>query len=166
MAVAADGIVEFLVANVDTIDASLLRSDAASYLAVLESLDDEVETILDAVPECCRVLVTNHQVFAYFADRYGFEVAGTVVPTGSSSDGVSGRRLAELAELLEREGVSVVFADSSSSAELADTLADEVGGVAVVDLFSESLGEENSGGATYVDMVRTNAQLIADSLSS
>jgi zinc/manganese transport system substrate-binding protein len=53
-----------------------------------------------------------------------------------------------------------------SSHELADTLADEVGGVAVVELFSESLGDTGSGGATYLEMIRTNAERIADALAA
>ena len=57
-----------------------------------------------------------------------------------------------------------VFTASSSSDELARTLADEVGDVEVVELFSEALGEPGSGGETYLDMVRTNASRIAEAL--
>ena len=57
-----------------------------------------------------------------------------------------------------------IFADTSSSDELAQTLASEVGDVDVIELFSESLGDEDSEGATYIDMVRTNADRIAAAL--
>ena len=112
MAVAVSEIADFLIANLDTIDAQKLRAETAKYIAVLNSLDVEVEVTLAAVPEPRRVLVTNHQVFGYFADRYDFEVIGTVVPVGSTDDGVSGRRLVGLTELLEREGVSVILPTS------------------------------------------------------
>jgi len=165
MALAADGIVAFLIANVDGVDATALETNAASYVAALESLDAEVETLLSAIPSDRRVLVTNHEVFGYFADRYGFEVAGTIIPSGSTADGADARALAELAELIEHEGVPAIFADASSSSELASTLADEVGDIGVVELFSESLGSDDSDGATYLDMVRTNAERIADALT-
>lgn len=166
MAQVVDGIADFLAANVDGVDQSALQASAAQYIDELLRLDDDVEALLAAIPESRRVLVTNHEVFSYFADRYDFEVADTVIPSGSSTDGVSGQRLAELADLLEREAVSVVFADTSSSDVLAQTLAREVGDVEVVTLFSESLGGEDSGGATYVEMVRTNAMRIAEALAS
>ena len=112
------------------------------------------------------VLVTNHEVFGYFADRYGFEVAATVIPSGSTMDGTSAGELADLADLLIDEGVSVVFSDTSASDQLAQTLADEVGSVAVVALFTESLGDADSDGASYIDMVRSNAERIAAALAS
>jgi zinc/manganese transport system substrate-binding protein len=166
MALAADRIVAFLIANVDGVDATALQTNAASYIAQLESVDAEVETILLAIPSDRRVLVTNHEVFGYFADRYGFEVAGTIIPGGSTADGSNAQALAELAELIEHEGVPAIFADTSSSGELAVTLAGEVDDIGVVELFSESLGSDGSDGATYLDMIRSNAKRIANALSS
>ena len=166
MASVVDAIAEFLIANVAGIDADAIQTAAAAYHDELEALDKEVADLVDTVPEASRVLVTNHEVFGYFAERYGFEVAGAVIPSGSTADGASAGALAELAELLEDEGVTAIFADTSSSDELAQTLADEVGEVDVVELYSESLGEAGSDGATYVDMVRTNAERIVSALAS
>ena len=166
MAVAVDGIAAFLIANVDGIDQEAVRAASEAYHADLEALDGEVEAMLSAVPPEVRVLVTNHEVFGYFADRYGFEVAATVIPSGSTMDGTSAGELADLADLLIDEGVSVVFSDTSASDQLAQTLADEVGSVAVVALFTESLGDADSDGASYIDMVRSNAERIAAALAS
>jgi len=195
MALAADAIAEFLVAEAGGIDVEGLEANAAAYVAELEAADAAAMATLESVPEAQRTLVTNHEVFGYFADRYGFEVVGTVIPSGTTVDGASAQELAELAELIEREGVPAIFADTSSSAELANTLAAEVagvtngdvdgggvdggdvdeggvdgggvdgGGVEVVQLFSESLGPADSGGETYIEMVATNAERIADALA-
>ena len=165
VALAADGLVDFLSANVEGVDADTLAANAESYIGELEALDAEVEALVDGIPEDQRVLITNHEVFGYFADNYGFEVAGTIIPSGSTNDGASGQDLAELAELIEFEGVAAIFAETSSPDALATTLADEVGDVDVVTLFSESLGDADSDGATYIAMVRTNAERIAEALS-
>ena len=165
MALAADAIAEFLVANVDGVDADALRASAATYVAELEALDADVAAILDALNDEQKVLVTNHEVFGYFADRYGFEVVGTVIPSGTTADGASAQDLAALADLIEAEGVAAIFADTSSSDELTQTLASEVGEVAVVELFSESLGDADSDGATYLAMVRANAERISGALA-
>ncbi|MEM9465499.1 MAG: metal ABC transporter substrate-binding protein [Actinomycetota bacterium] len=167
MALAVDGIAEFLVANVDGIDADAVTAAAEEYHEELEALDAEVQALVDGIPAESRVLITNHAVFGYFADNYGFEVAGAVIPSGSTQDSTSAAQLVELAELIEAEGVAAIFSDTSASDELIQTLADEVGGtVQVVPLFTESLGDSDSEGATYVDMVRTNATRIAEALAS
>ena len=166
MALAVDGMADFLIDTVDGIDAEALRASADAYIDELEALDADVESALASIADERRILITNHEVFGYFADRYDFEVVGTVIPSGSTADGADAGALAELAELIEAEGVPAIFADTSSSNELADTLAAEVGGdVAVVELFTESLGEAESGGATYLEMVRTNAERIAAALA-
>jgi len=165
MAVAAEGILEALIAEVPELDTERVRRRAGAYVDELLALDREVEDLLAAVPERRRVLVTNHQVFGYFADRYGFEVVGAVIPSGSTGEGASAGGLAALIEEIRHERVPAIFADTSSPADLARTLGEDVGDVEVVELFSESLGDEDSGGGTYLDMVRTNAERIADALA-
>ena len=165
MALAADAIAEFLIANVDGVDADAVRASADAYVGELEGLDSEVVDTLAVIDAERRVLVTNHDAFGYFADRYEFEVVGTVIPSGSTTDGTSAQQLAELAEVIEHEGVPAIFAETTVSDELAQTLAAEVGDIAVVDLFTGSLGEPGSGADTYVAMVRTNAQRIVDALA-
>lgn len=163
MVVAVEGIADFLAEEVDGIDVEGLRTATDAYVAELEALDGEVAALLADIADEDRVLVTNHEVFGYFADRYGFVLLGAVIPTGTT-DGGSAADLARLAGIVRDAGVPAIFADTSSPDRLAQTLAAEVGDVEVVELFSESLGAEGSGGETYIDMVRTNAQRIADAL--
>ena len=166
MATAAEGIADFLIETVDGIDAEAIQANADAYIGELEALDAEVAEMVAGLTDDQRVLVTNHEVFGYFADNYGFEVVGTVIPSGSTADGASAADLVELVEEIEHEGVPAIFAETSSSDELAQTLADEVGDIAVIELFSESLGDADSDGATYIDMVRSNATNIVDALAS
>lgn len=164
MADAVDGIVAFLGTEVDGLDQALLATAAENYQTELAALDAEVQSLIDAIPSAQRILITNHEVFGYFAEHYGFEVVGAVIPAGSTVEGSSAGELAELAELIEAEGVPAIFADASASSDLAQTLADEVGDIEVVELYSESLGEADTDGATYLDMVRTNASRISAAL--
>lgn len=166
MATAAEGVGAFLAENVEGVDADALDESVSAYVAELEDLDAEVEELLSAIDEDRRVLVTNHDVLGYFADRYGFEVVGTVIPSGATGDGASAGDLQDLAALVADEGVPAIFVDSSAPGGLAETIADEVDGdIAVVTLFTESLGETDSEAETYVDMVRINAERIADALA-
>jgi zinc/manganese transport system substrate-binding protein len=153
-------------AAVEGIDAAALEAQAAAYVAELEALDTEIEAALAAIPAEDRVLVTNHEVFGYFADRYGFEVVGAVVPSLTTSAETSVRELEDLAAIITAEGIPAIFAETTQSTDLAEALAGEVGGeVAIVELFTESLGEPGSGAETYIDLMRTNAELIVAALT-
>ncbi len=165
MAGAVEGISDFLAQNVADIDESTLRSNTESYVARLHDLDRDITTQFETLSADQRILVTNHDVFAYFADRYDLDIVGTVIPSGTTVDAASAQTLAELAETIESTGVRAIFADTSSSTDIASTLADEVGGIEVIELFSESLGAPDSDGATYIEMVRSNASRIADALA-
>ena len=164
MAQVSEALADFLVANFPAVDESSLTSTANSYQQELEDLDAEVEEILSAIPSNARSLVTNHSVFAYFADRYDFEILGSIIPSSSTLSSASAQQLASLAEELRSEQVTAIFADASSSDALAQTLAGEVDGVQVINLYTESLGEPGSDGADYISMVRFNAQEIVRGL--
>ena len=161
---AARGILAEVFEVVPGLDTPEVRERADAYLARLDDLDAEVRATLAGVDDDRRVLVTNHESLRYFADRYDFRVVGAVIPSTSTGDTSSARDLEELAEVVRTEGVPAIFADTSSPTRLADALADEVGGVEVVLLYTESLGEPGSGADTYEGMIRTNAERIADAL--
>jgi zinc/manganese transport system substrate-binding protein len=165
MATAARAMADFLVDEAPALDTPTFASQARATIDELHALDGEVERTLAAVPPDRRTLVTNHEVFGYFADRYGFEVAGAVIPAGTTQAEPSAAQLDELAQTIEEHHVPAIFVETSSPSRLADALADEVGDVEVVGLFSESLGEEGSGAETYPEMMRTNAGRIADALA-
>ena len=163
------GVVEGLgtrLAAVDGIDTGALAGRVDDAVAELMALDAELTETLGAISPAERVLVTNHEVLGYFADRYGFDVLGAVIPSTTTGAQASAGDLEQLAATIREAGVGTIFAETTQSADLAEALADEVGAeVQVVELFTESLGEPGSGADTYVAMMRANAQLIADGLS-
>jgi zinc/manganese transport system substrate-binding protein len=153
-------------ADVDGVDPAAVDEGAAAYRAELASLHAEVEAMLAPIPEDHRVLVTNHEVLGYFADRYGFEVIGAVVPSLSTSAAPSAADVDELADLVGERDVPAIFAETTQPTTLAEALAEAVGrDVEVVELFSESLGEPGSGAETYLGLVRLDAERIAAALA-
>jgi zinc/manganese transport system substrate-binding protein len=156
-----------LAGTIEGIDGEAAAAAADAYAAELDDLDASIEEILAPVPAEDRVLVTDHEVFGYFAERYGFEVVGAVVPSISPDAQPSAADVTALAALIEQEGVPAIFSATTSSSQLAEALAGEVGhGVEVVDLFTESLGDPGSGADTYVGMLTTDAHRIADALET
>lgn len=164
MSDAVRGLLAFLSEEVEGIDMATVNRQGSAYLEALEKLDEDVRETLASIPETRRIIVTNHDVLADFAERYDLEVVGTVLPSTSTSGSTSAQRLAELADLLKDRGVPAVFTDVSSSDRLAKTLAAEVPDVEVVALHTESLGKADDVD-TYLEMIRSNADRIAKALA-
>jgi zinc/manganese transport system substrate-binding protein len=139
---------------------------AGTFVAELEALDDELRASLSAVPSERRKLVTSHDAFGYFAERYAFEVIGVLIPGGATQAAPDPRALAALAGVLREEGVGAIFAETTLPTNIAEALAVEVGReVRVVVLYTGSLGEPDSGADTYVGLLRTNVGRIVAALA-
>jgi zinc/manganese transport system substrate-binding protein len=131
----------------------------------IRAAEGEVRALLESVPADKRILVTDHEALGYLADVYGYEIAGTVIPAGTTLAEPSSADLAALVATIKAEGITAIFSNTSSPTALAEAVAAESGtNIKVIPLYVESLGEPGSPAATYVDMMRTNAQLIAEGL--
>ncbi|MCU0512625.1 MAG: metal ABC transporter substrate-binding protein, partial [Anaerolineae bacterium] len=152
-----DNIAEIF-ATADPDHADDYRANAAAYKEQLTALDAEVTALLADIPEDRRVIVTNHEFLAYFAHHYGFEVVGVVIPGGTTLAEPDPQALAELVEEINEEGVQAIFAEVSDPGILAQVVATEAGrDIAVVTLYSDSLGAPGGEAGTYLDYVRFNA---------
>ena len=146
------------------IDGDAVAACLSDYQAELAALDQELEALLEQLPAGGRKLVTNHDALGYFADRYGFEIIGTVLPSPTAISETNPAQLEELARTIEHEGVRAIFAETVHSSDDAEALASRVGDVKVVTLYTGSLGPPGSGAEDYVGFMRTNARLIVDAL--
>lgn len=153
-----------LVADIG-LDAGAVDTCLRDYDEALAAVDADITGLVAALPEESRKLVTSHDSLGYFADRYGFELIGTVIPAPSGLAETNPAQLEALAELIERTGVGAVFAESQHSTADVDALAARVGDIEVVTLFTGTLGDGDSGATNYVDFMRTNAVMITDALS-
>ncbi|MFF5563096.1 zinc ABC transporter substrate-binding protein AztC [Streptomyces sp. NPDC012623] len=165
VAEAVDLIAEQVVERIAGVDAAAVRKNAAAYSAEVTELTSWMRKEFDRIPPDKRQLVTNHHVFGYLAQRFGFRVVGAVIPSGTTLASPSASDLKSLADAVEKAGVRAVFADASQPDRLAQVLKRESGlDVAVVPLFSESLTAEGEGAATYLDMMRANTRSITAGL--
>ncbi len=115
-----------------------LDDELAAVEAEMTELDDEVREIMSVVPSGeCR-LVTGHESLGYFADRYGCELIGAVIPSLSSSAEASAKDLAELLDVATSAGVAAIFTEVGTPSDVAAQVASEVG-VPLIELPSHSL---------------------------
>ena len=159
-------VVDALTPVLEGLGAPAVTEHAAAYRADLETLDAEMTTAFAAIPADRRALVTNHHVFGYLADRFGFRVVGAVIPGGTTLAAPSTSDLADLVSAIDEAGVPTIFAESSSPDRLVRALADEADRqVTVTELFTESLTDASGGAPDYLTMMRVNTERITSGLS-
>ncbi|MGA5471544.1 zinc ABC transporter substrate-binding protein AztC [Streptomyces arboris] len=158
----ADQVIE----HVKSVDPDTIRVNADRYAKQLTELTSWMHKSFGRVPADQRALVTNHHVFGYLADRFGFEVIGAVIPSGTTLASPSSSDLRSLTQAMEKAAVRTVFADSSQPKRLAEVLRTEMGGgVRVVELHSESLTAKGAGADTYLRMMRANTTAMVNGLT-
>jgi len=138
-----------------------LGAAADRYRTELADLDTELARRLG---DCERhEIVTAHAAFHYLAARYGLrqEAVAGLSPEAEPDPG----RLADLADLVRRDGGTTVFTETLAAPDVAETLAREAGvRTAVLDpIEGLSPGEERAG-ETYASIMRTNGDVLAEAL--
>jgi ABC-type Zn uptake system ZnuABC Zn-binding protein ZnuA/ABC-type Mn2+/Zn2+ transport system permease subunit len=135
----------------------LFTKNAEAYLARLRQLDRGIAACIARVPRSERKLVTDHDAFGYFAMRYGITIVGAVIPSQTTQAQPSAGATAKLIALVKREHVRAIFPESSINPRLAQTVARETGATSSYVLYGDTLGPNDSAGATYLSMEAANA---------
>ncbi|MYE39224.1 MAG: hypothetical protein F4X27_03230 [Chloroflexi bacterium] len=159
----AVNVISAQLSTVDSAGQTMYRENAAAYNRELDDLHAWITEQVAALPEDRRVLVTSHDAYQYYAQRYGFEVVGTIFPLSTEVE-PSAQDLAMLAELIEHEGVPVVFGETTHSDRMLRRIAEETGAIIVTGLYSGSLGEPGGEAGNYLDMMRFNTTTIVEAL--
>jgi ABC-type Zn uptake system ZnuABC Zn-binding protein ZnuA len=139
-------------------------ANAEAYVTKLGGLDAWIEAEVATLPEADRLLVMNHVSHGYFADRYGFRIAGAVIPSVATGESPTAKQLAELTETIRAEGVRAIFVELEENPQLADQIAAETGIVVVDGLRDHSLSEPDGEAGTYIDMMKYDTRLIVEVL--
>ena len=134
-------------------------------LYTLTALDKYIKEQVALIPKEKRVLVTEHDAFAYFGKAYGFETLS--IQGISTYSEVSSIDINELADILIEKNVDTIFLEATVPARniklLQSTLKArghfvKIGGT----LYADTLGHNN----TYDKMMRHNIDTIVKALSN
>lgn len=146
---------------IDPQQAAVYRTNADAYLAELRALDGRLLEQAKRIPAERRKLITNHDAFPYFAQRYGFQVIGTILPSPDAS--LSAGQLKQLIELIKAQNVHAIFAESQFRPEITRQLAEDAGVKTIATLYTDTLGEQ---APTYVTMLEYDMNQIVTALLS
>src|SRR6266566_1821387 len=159
--------IEQALASADSADAGFFKANLDAYEAKLDSLDADVARQIDSLAN--KKLVTNHDAFGYYIDRYHLDFVGSIIPSFDTSAELSAKDVADIVAKIKATGVKAVFSESSLPPRTAETIASEAH-VKVVEgsdaLYGDTLGPAGSEGATYLQMVAHNTRMIVSNLSS
>ena len=135
-----------------------LSAEATALTTKLQDLDGQVESIINSLGECN--LVSGHDEMGYFADRYGCNVIGAIIPSFTTTSEATAGELAELKLLVEQYKVRAIFTGLGTSPDTASQLAKELG-IKAVTLSTHYL----DGVTNYQEFILNLTNQIAEALS-
>jgi ABC-type Zn uptake system ZnuABC Zn-binding protein ZnuA len=149
----AEGIRDGLIAA-DPDNAADYRSNFQEYKDRLTELDFDIASTLNTIQTDRRHLITFHDAFSHFAERYGWQVTSLV---GSDASQVSPGPMVEILDRVREQGIPAVFAEPQFSSGLLEKAAEEAG-VEVGPIYSDV---QDGDVASYIDMMLFNAKSLA-----
>jgi len=138
--------------------------NAETYISQLKELDAWIQQEVSAIPPERRLIVTNHESFGYFADRYGFRVIGAIIPSVSTGSSPSAQELADLVDLIRQTGTTAIFLETGANPKLAEQIAQETGVKVVSDLYTHSITGPGGNAPSYLEMMKYNVNTMVSAL--
>ena len=141
------------------------ETNEAAYAAELDRLDAEIAGEIAGLAN--KKVVTNHDAFHYYVDRYGLEFVGSIIPSFDSQAELSARDISKIVRVVKSAGVKAVFSENSLPPKTAEAIGRDAGVRVVAGedaLYGDSLGPPGSDGDTYLKMLRHNTRVIVENL--
>jgi zinc/manganese transport system substrate-binding protein len=140
------------------------RANAAVYSDELGQLDQWIASQIQSIPAEQRKLVTNHDAFMYYVNRYGLSFVGSVIPSLSTEAEPSAAETQELVQRILEQHVRAIYTENTVNPRLERQIAELAGVKVYSTLYGDALGETGTPGGTYVDAMRFNTQQFVDGL--
>jgi ABC-type Zn uptake system ZnuABC Zn-binding protein ZnuA len=154
-------------AAADPADAAAYEQNLAGYSAKLDQLDADIQAKIDKLPAGNRQLVTNHDAFGYYIERYHLQFVGSIIPSFDTSAELSAQDIDDIVAKIKQTGTKAVFSESSLPPKTAEAIAKQAGVKVVAGedaLYGDTLGPEGSAGDTYLKMEQHNTDVIVQAL--
>ena len=147
----------------DPDNAVYYQENGQAYQAKLRDLDTWIRTAVSEVPQEDRKLVTDHTVFGYFLDEYGFSQVGAIIPGFSSLAEPSAKDIMMIQDAIQTMGVKAIFINVGANENLAQRISEDTG-IQLVPLYMHSLSDPGGDASNYLDFMRYDVTSVADAL--
>ncbi len=147
----------------DPANADYYRANYDAFAGRIATLDEAIKTIIPTIPPENRKLLTYHDSWAYFADRYGLTVIGAVQPSDFSEP--SARDVANLIIQIKEEGIPAVFGSEVFPSDVMRTIAAESGAAYIDELSDDDLpGAPGDPDHSYLGLEVANLRIMIPAL--
>lgn len=140
----------------------LYEKNYLTYKAKLEGLDKYIENRIKEIPIDKRVLITSHDAFAYYGKRYGLQLEA--IQGMSTEAEAQTSDVLRIVDVIKKTNVPAVFIESTINPKLIQQIAKDNNVAIGGELFADSIGDEESGGNSYYDMLKKNTDTIVEAL--
>lgn len=138
----------------DPTHAQTWDANAASFVAAIQQTDAWIASQFAPIPQAARRIVTTHDAFGYYGDRYGVTF---LAAEGISTDAEpSAKDIAALVRQVQREKVRMVFLENMTDSRITKVLAQETGATVAGPLYSDALSTPEGPAPDYLTMLRYN----------
>ena len=150
--------------KLDPENAGTYHANAQAYQVELKTLDAWIRDQVGSIPTENRKLVTDHELFGYFAEEYGFEQVGALIPGYSTLAEPTAQELAEIEDAIQELDVKAVFVGNTVNPTLAERVSEDTG-IQLVFVYTGSLDDSGNDAGTYIDYMRYNTKAFVEALT-
>jgi ABC-type Zn uptake system ZnuABC Zn-binding protein ZnuA len=148
--------------DLDPANKDYYTANYESYKKEIEELDTYIQEEIRKIPLDQRVLITSHDAFAYYGKRYGIRVEALM---GISTEAQAGTNdMTRVVKVIRENKVPAIFVESTINPKLINQIAKDNDVVIGGELFADSIGDEESEGHGYTEMLRHNTDTIVKAL--
>lgn len=149
--------------KVDPGNSQTYIANEENYREELTELDAWIREKVAQIPEMNRNLVTDHSVFAYYGQEYGFTQVGALIPGYSTLAEPTAKELAQVEDAIEQLNVKAVFVGYTFNPALAERVTSDTG-TQLVFVYTGSLSEPEGEASTYLNYMRYNTTAFVNAL--
>ena len=147
----------------DPANADAYKANAEAYKAKINAAIEPIRAELAAIPEEKRWLVSSEGAFSYLARDFGLKEL-YLWPINADQQGTP-QQVRKVIDAVRDNKITVVFSESTISANPAKQVARETGAKYGGVLYVDSLTEADGEVPTYIDLLRVTSDTIAKGLS-
>ncbi|OGB68704.1 MAG: metal ABC transporter substrate-binding protein, partial [Burkholderiales bacterium RIFOXYC12_FULL_60_6] len=138
--------------RIDQAYASSYQKNSEKYIRELNLLDQFAKNQIQGIPVAKRQVITSHDAFGYFADRYQVRF---LAPQGLNADiEPSARQVAQLIRQIKQEQIKAVFLENMSNPKLLAQITQDTGVTLGPKLYVDALSGPRQPGSSYLKMMR------------
>jgi ABC-type Zn uptake system ZnuABC Zn-binding protein ZnuA len=138
--------------QLDPDNADYYQANFATLAARMDQLDQAIFAAVQSLPEQNRKLLTYHDSWAYFGQRYGVQVIGAIQPSDFSEP--SPREVAALIDQVRANNLPAIFGSEVYPSKVLEVIGRETGAQYINSLRDDELpGQPGTPNHTYLGMM-------------